>query len=280
MNSATNRTRRQLLSGIGATGLLAAAGPALAQRTDLRGFDALWRDAPTAINAFFGPVEFSHEGIYLDIPSHVDVGSSVPVTIRVDSAMTPDDYPKVIHLLSHLNPGPHTLSVFFSPEAGKAEFTTRIRLEVSQRVTVVAQMSDGRHLRADRDVEVAFGACGQVGTGENDDIWAFQPQTRVNVPPTANRGDIIPIRALISHPMETGLRENFTEDWIRQRIIQSFQCYYNGVEIVRVRLYPSVAGNPYFQFFARATESGKFEFAWWDTPLNLWFRNEASIIVT
>ncbi len=281
MAQAWSLTRRRFMAGAGAgmaSGLLAASR-AGAQVTDLRGFDPLWRDADDALRAFFGPVEFLDEGLYLDLPQHADVGSSVPLTVRVDSEMTEADYPRVVHILAHGNPTPHILSVWFKPEAGRAEFSTRIRLETTQTVTGAVEMSDGRHIRFDRDISVSFGACGQVGSGDNDDIAAFQPETRVSVPETARRGEIIPIRAVISHPMETGMRLNATEEWIRKRIISRFGCTHAGVEFFKARLYPAVATNPYFSFFARAEESGPFEFSWYDmTDLTFTDRAEFKVV--
>lgn len=273
-------TRRRFLSGASlglAAGVLPAAS--LAQITDLRGFDPLWRDAEDALHNFFGPVDFVHEGLELDLPQHADVGSSVALSLRVDCAMTEEDYPEVIHLLAHKNPTPHVMSVWFRPGAGRAEFSSRIRLETSQTVTAAAKMSDGRYIRVDRSLTVSFGACGQIGSGTNADIMAFQPKTRVSVPPTAARGDIIPIRAVIAHPMETGMRENENEEWIRKRIISRFGCTYGGEEIFRARLYPAVATNPYFSFFARADESGPFDFSWYDMK-DMTFTDRAEIVVS
>jgi sulfur-oxidizing protein SoxY len=235
------------------------------QIMDTRGFDPLWRNTEEAVLAFFGRVKFERSGIELDLPQHAEVGSSVPLTIRIVAGMTTDDYPQVVHVLASGNPTPQILSAWFTPQSGKAELSTRIRLERSQKVTVVAQMRDGRHLRTDRDVSVSFGACAQIGTGTNDDIAAFEPSTRVNVPAEASRHSVVPIRAVISHPQETGLRMDPFQEWIRQRIISRFGCVYNDVEIFRARLYPAIATNPYFSFFARAETSGTFHFSWYDT---------------
>lgn len=273
----TGLTRRRLVASAG--GALVAPGASQGQVTDLRGFDPLWRSAEDAIHAFLGDVEYRRDGITLELPEHADAGGAVPLAIAIDCAMTPEDHPRVVHVVAHKNPTPHVLSVWLTPENGRAEFATRIRLENSQTVTAVVQMSDGRHLRADRDVSVSFGACAQIGDGSNDDVIAFQPRSRVNVPARAQRGEIIPVRALISHPMETGLRLGSGEEWVRQRIISRFMCAYRGAGLFRARLYPAVSTNPYFSFYARATASGAFEFDWYDT-LDLTFTNRAEITVS
>jgi predicted secreted protein len=273
-------TRRRLIArgGLIAGGVLASSRAIRAQVTDLRGFDPLWRSAEDAIRAFFGDVRYARDGMALDLPDYADAGGAVPLTLAIDCAMTQGDHPRVVHVVAHKNPTPHVLSVWLRPENGRAEFATRIRLESSQTVTAVAQMSDGRHLRVDRDVAVSFGACAQIGEGSNDDVVAFQPRSRVSVPAQARRGEIVPIRAVISHPMETGLRFGSAEEWVRQRIISRFTCVYGGVDLFRARLYPAIATNPYFQFYARASVSGALEFDWYDT-LDLTFTNRAEITV-
>jgi len=84
----------------------------------------------------------------------------------------------------------------------------------------------------------------------------------INVPATAKRGDIIEIKALMSHIMETGYRHTETGEVIPRNIITSFTCRYNGVEVFRADLFPASSANPFISFFTRATESGTLEFKW------------------
>jgi sulfur-oxidizing protein SoxZ len=84
----------------------------------------------------------------------------------------------------------------------------------------------------------------------------------INVPAKAKRGEIIEIKTLMSHIMETGYRRTATGDLIPRNIITSFTCRYNGAEIFRADLFPAIAANPFITFFTVATESGKFDFDW------------------
>ena len=84
----------------------------------------------------------------------------------------------------------------------------------------------------------------------------------INVPPRAKRGDIIEIKTLMSHIMETGYRRTATGDIVPRDIITSFTCRYNGAEIFRAELFPAVAANPFIAFFTVAAESGTFDFEW------------------
>ena len=84
----------------------------------------------------------------------------------------------------------------------------------------------------------------------------------INVPPRAKRGDVIEIKTLMSHIMETGYRHTADGAVVPRDIITSFACRYNGSEIFRAELFPAIAANPFLAFFTIATESGTFDFEW------------------
>ncbi len=84
----------------------------------------------------------------------------------------------------------------------------------------------------------------------------------INVPPRAKRGEIIEIKTLISHPMETGYRRTQLGALVPRDIIRLFVCTYNGTEVFRAELYPAIAANPFIVFSTVATESGTLAFQW------------------
>ena len=86
----------------------------------------------------------------------------------------------------------------------------------------------------------------------------------INVPPRAKRGEVIELKTLISHPMETGYRVGTNGAPIPRDIITLFSCTYNGEEIFRAELSPAIAANPFIAFFTTATESGELVFSWTD----------------
>ncbi len=84
----------------------------------------------------------------------------------------------------------------------------------------------------------------------------------VNVPPRARRGEVIEIKTLLSHPMETGYRRTQLGTAIPRDIVRLFVCTYNGTEVFRAELHPAIAANPFFAFSTVATESGTIAFQW------------------
>ena len=84
----------------------------------------------------------------------------------------------------------------------------------------------------------------------------------VNVPEKVKRGEIIEIKTLIQHVMETGFRRTQLGEAIPRDIIRQFVCTYNGAEIFRAELHPAVSANPLLAFSTVANESGTIAFTW------------------
>ena len=84
----------------------------------------------------------------------------------------------------------------------------------------------------------------------------------INVPAKAKRGEVVELKTLISHPMESGYRVGPNGVLIPRDIITLFTCAYNGEEIFRAELSPAIAANPFIAFFTTATESGTLTFQW------------------
>ena len=146
-------TRRTLLRqglAIGAGGmLLLRCMPAAAARESLQ----------AAIAAFAPGAPVRTGRVTLRIAELVENGNGVPVTVSVDSPMTPADHVKRIVILNERNPQPDVGVFELSPINGRAEVGTRIRLATSQSLVALAQMSDGSVWQHQVDVIVTLAAC-------------------------------------------------------------------------------------------------------------------------
>lgn len=87
---------------------------------------------------------------------------------------------------------------------------------------------------------------------------------RVRLPETAKVGDVIEVRTLISHVMETGQRKENDGKPVPRFIINSFTVTFAGAEVFKAELYPGIAANPYLSFHMRVPGPGEFEFTWTD----------------
>jgi sulfur-oxidizing protein SoxZ len=87
---------------------------------------------------------------------------------------------------------------------------------------------------------------------------------RVKAPATAKKGEVMEIKTLISHRMESGQRKGKDGKLIPREIINTFTCTYNGKTVFKAKLEPAISANPFFSFFVKATGSGTLDFAWVD----------------
>lgn len=87
---------------------------------------------------------------------------------------------------------------------------------------------------------------------------------RVKVPKKAAKGDIITIKTLISHKMESGQRKDKKGNVIPRKIINKFDCTLNGKPVFSCDIEPAISANPYVEFSAKVEEAGDFVFTWTD----------------
>ena len=84
----------------------------------------------------------------------------------------------------------------------------------------------------------------------------------ITMPKAARRGEIIEIRTMVAHPMETGHRPGADGRLLPRDIIRRFTCRYDGEVVFSADLYPAVSANPYLAFHTIATASGTLSFTW------------------
>ncbi len=98
--------------------------------------------------------------ITLKAPEIAENGNAVPLTVSVESEMSEKSYVKALYIAADGNPNPPVAIYEFTPLSGKAEVSMRVRLAQTQKLIAVAEMNDGTHYTATREVKVTIGGCG------------------------------------------------------------------------------------------------------------------------
>jgi len=104
------------------------------------------------------------------------------------------------------------------------------------------------------------------------------PTPRVRMATQAKPGQVIEVKTLISHEMESGQRKDADGKVIPRKIIKAFVAKFNGKEIFRSDWHPAVSANPYLSFFVRVPEAGTFEFSWLDDDGSVYKAEQAVTI--
>jgi sulfur-oxidizing protein SoxY len=142
-------TRRTMLHGLAGLPVLLTSAPVLATTQGMA----------QAMLEFTGGVSPVEQFVVLDIPALVENGNSVPLGIRVDRPMLPDDFVSEIAVFNEKNPQPQVARFYLGPHSGRAEVATRIRLGDSQTITVIARTSKGAFFAASATLIVTLPAC-------------------------------------------------------------------------------------------------------------------------
>jgi len=144
-------SRREMFGAMAGAGMAAAIRIAPARATPA--------SMKEAIRSVVGEAPVNKGKVHLDIPVLVDNGNTVPLSVDVESPMTPTDYVKAIHIFNELNPLPHVITAHLGPRSGRAKLSTRFRLADTQTIVAIAEMSDGSFWSASADVVVTLQAC-------------------------------------------------------------------------------------------------------------------------
>ena len=144
-------TRRDILRTGAACATLLLVRPVLAKPADMQ----------AATRAFTGTAPISNGKVELVLPALVENGNSVPLTVNVAHWMEPNDYVKTIAIFNEKNPQPNVAIFHLTPRAGRATVSTRIRLGDSQKITAIAQLSDGSFWSDEAEVIVTLPACAE-----------------------------------------------------------------------------------------------------------------------
>ena len=137
------------LAGAAGIWLPLATGPAAATPASMR----------AAIRRVVGETPITKGRVKIDLPPLIENGNAVSLTVAVESPMSVEDHVKAIHVFTEKNPQPNVISVQLGPRAGRATFSSRIRLADSQKVIAIAQMSDGSFWSDEIEVIVTLAAC-------------------------------------------------------------------------------------------------------------------------
>lgn len=146
-----NRRRRRFLA-------VTAAGAFIAQSRGVRAQLTIQPLEPL-VAKLTGGAQVREGRVTLEMPRLADNGHSVPMKITVESPMNEREYVRTIHVLSERNPRPLMAVFHLNPYCGRAEVATRVRLNGTQNVLVIAGLSDGSYWKGSAEVEVTETAC-------------------------------------------------------------------------------------------------------------------------
>ncbi|MGX4643124.1 quinoprotein dehydrogenase-associated SoxYZ-like carrier [Massilia sp. SYSU DXS3249] len=197
--------------------------------------------------------------IRLSAPSRAASGDQVPFAFSIDHPMTARQYIKSVTVFVDDNPVPLTAVFHFQPDHGKAEISTRIRLESDSPVHVVAESNDGKLYVNAVTVKASGGCSGPAATGETAAL-ADAGKMKMALAGPFKRGDVNQARLLIRHPMYTGLQRDLSTHGFRPAFfISKVDVSYNGKPVMTADTSIGISENPSLQFGFFADKPGALQ---------------------
>jgi len=139
---------------------LGASGAAITLVGWTGGASAAAKEAAELIAKFTGGKTAEQSKVSIELPEIAENGNTVPLSVSVDAPMTADNHVSEILVVADGNPNPGVATFQFSPLAGKAEASTRIRLATTQNIIAIAKTSKGEFFTNQKLVKVTIGGCG------------------------------------------------------------------------------------------------------------------------
>jgi len=223
-------------------------------------FSARANDLPDPETAIWGqikrslfgnrPVSNDSQGIVeLVAPARAEDAAVVPVAIRTRLAQRPERYIRRIYLIVDNNPLPLAAMIELTPESGRADLETRIRIEQYTYVRAVAELSDGK-LVADARFVKAAGGCSAPAGKDPAAAAARLGRMRLAVEGDVSYNQPVLAQLMISHPNDSGLvMDQLTRLFTPAYFVRSINVTYAGKPILSAAVDFSISENPNFRFY-------------------------------
>lgn len=236
----------------------------------------IWPHLRTSLFGTRGIDERADGVVTLETPKRAEDASTVPVAIHTTMAQTPARYIRKLYLLVDNNPSPVAAVFSFTPESGRADIETRIRVEQYSDVRAVAEMNDGALYMASRFVKASGGCSAPAGKDPEEAARNLgRVKFRVEEPVAAGQPAIAQLA--ISHPNSSGLvLDQVTRLYQPAYFVRRVNVSYAGRPVLIADVDFSISENPNFRFYFMPAGEGELRAEIVDTK-NLKFESEVVV---
>lgn len=187
--------------------------------------------------------------IELEAPDRAEDAATVPIAIRTRGEQQKDRYISKVYLIIDRNPSPIGAIFTFTPDSGKADLETRVRIEEYTHVRAVAEMNDGKLFMASRFVK-ASGGCSAPAGKDLAEAMARLGKTRFRVDDAVTMNKPALAQLMISHPNVSGLAmDQVTRLYAPPHFVRKIDVSYAGKPILTAEVDFTISENPNFRFY-------------------------------
>lgn len=228
-----------------------AHGSAIAQKSDPNDPDAnaTWQQVRASMFQARAIAGGTDTVISLDAPERAQDAAIVPIAIRTHFEQTPDRYIEKVYLVIDNNPSPVGAIFHFTPQSGRADIETRVRIDAYTHVRAIAEMNDGELFMATRFIK-ASGGCSAPPGKDMTAAMASLGKMRFRVEGDLQLGKPALAQLMISHPNNSGLvMDQLTRLYTPAYFVRKIQVSYAGEPVLTADVDFSISENPNFRFY-------------------------------
>jgi sulfur-oxidizing protein SoxY len=212
--------------------------------------------------SFFGarPIrDDADDVIRLEVPYRAQDAATVPVAIRTGISQAGERYVRTVYLIVDRNPSPIAAIFRFTPDSGRAEIETRIRIEEYTPVRAIAELSDGELYASARFVKAA-GGCSAPAGKDPDAALARLGRMKFHLDQSVVLGEPNLAQLMISHPNHSGLAmDQLTRHYVPAYFVRTINVTYAGKLVLSAEVDFSISENPNFRFYFVPREEGELK---------------------
>lgn len=218
---------------------------------------ALW---PVLQEAFFAGKPIAQaDFIKLEGPARAESGAQVPITLTIEKPLDAADAIRKVYIIVDANPIPLAATYQFTPLNGKAQISTRIRMETDSYIHAIGETADGKLYMTALPIRAA-GGCGGPVDGDEAAIRAAAGKIKLSVDKPVKFGEANSATLMIKHPMFTGLQRDLASGGYRPAFyMQKLDLSYNGKPVMHIDFGVGTSEDPYIRFFYQPDGPGTLD---------------------
>jgi sulfur-oxidizing protein SoxY len=194
--------------------------------------------------------------VALKAPKRAEDASTVPIQIKTGLNQSKERYIQKLYLFIDANPSPVAAIFSFTPESGRADIDTRVRIEAYTHMRAVAETNDGKLYMATHYIKAAGGCSAANGT--LPDYANFQPKLKFKVDPNVEKGQPTIAQLMINHPNASPLvKDQVTHLYQSAYYVRTINVSYAGKQIMTADVDFSISENPNFRFYFTPNGEGE-----------------------
>jgi sulfur-oxidizing protein SoxY len=230
---------------LGGTGGARAA----AQAGDNPEASEIWRKVRASLFETRPITNVGDDMLLLDAPVRAEDAAVVPIAMRARLPHTASGFVSKLHLVIDNNPSPIAAIFSFTPQSGRADIETRVRVDEYSFVRAIAETSDGRLLMRTRFVKASGGCSAPPGKDPQAALASLgKIKLRVDGDVVLNKPTLVQL--MISHPNDSGMvMDQLTRQFTPRRFVRTVNVTYGGQSVLEADLDFAISENPNLRFY-------------------------------